>query len=66
MKKFILGICIGATIVGSMASFATSNYVSLVERQNADIVALENEIAHLEFTNKQLMNENSYLSEQVK
>ena len=66
MKKLLLGIALGASIVGSMACVATNNYVALVERQNADIVALENEIAHLEFTNAQLMNENSQLSEQVK
>ena len=66
MKKLLLGIALGASIVGSMAGIATNNYIALVERQNADIVALENEIAHLEFTNAQLMNENYQLSEQVK
>ena len=66
MKKIITGIILGATIVGSMAGIATNNYVKLVNKQNADIVALENEIAHLEFTNAQLMNENTQLSEQVK
>ena len=66
MKKIIAGALLGALIVGSMAGVATSNYVSLVERQNADIIALKNEIAHLEFTNAQLMNENYQLSEQVK
>lgn len=66
MKKLLLGIALGASIVGSMAGIATNNYVALVERQNADIVALENEIAHLEFTNAQLMNENSQLHEQIK
>lgn len=66
MKKIITGIILGATIVGSMAGIATNNYVKLVNKQNADIIALENEIAHLEFTNAQLMNENTQLSEQVK
>ena len=66
MKKIITGVILGATIVGSMAGIATNNYVKLVNKQNADIVALENEIAHLEFTNAQLMNENTQLSEQVK
>ena len=66
MKKIIIGALLGAVIVGGFANIATSNYVSLVERQNADIVALENKIAHLEFANKQLLNENAQLSEQVK
>ena len=66
MKKLLLGTLLGAVIVGVFANIATSNYVSLVERQNADIIALQNEIAHLEFTNAQLMNENAQLSEQIK
>ena len=66
MKKLLLGIALGASIVGSMACVATNNYVALVERQNADIVALKNEIAHLEFANKQLLNENAQLSESIK
>lgn len=66
MKKIITGVILGVTIVGSMAGIATNNYVKLVNKQKADIVALENEIAHLEFTNAQLMNENTQLSEQVK
>lgn len=66
MKKFLLGICLGSVIVGSMAGIATNNYVKLVNNQNADIVALQNEIAHLEFTNAQLMNENYQLSESIK
>lgn len=66
MKKFILGIVLGGALVGSIAGVSTNNYVKLVNKQNVDIVALENEIAHLEFTNAQLMNENYQLSEQVK
>ncbi len=66
MKKLLIGFCLGAVLIGGFANLATANYVSLVERQNADIVALQNEIAHLEFTNAQLLNENAQLSEQVK
>ena len=66
MKKIIIGALLGATIVGGLANIANTNYVSLVERQNADIIALKNEIAHLEFTNTQLMYENAQLSEQIK
>ena len=66
MKTFAIGFCLGAVLIGSFASIATNNYVKLVNNQEADIVALQNEIAHLEFTNKQLMNENYQLSEQVK
>lgn len=66
MKKLLFGAVLGATIVGSMAGIATNNYVKLVNNQNADIVALENKIAHLEFANKQLMFENSQLYDQIK
>ena len=40
-------------------------YVSLVERQNADIVALQNEIAHLEYWNKEEKLEESALTEKI-
>ena len=66
MKKIIIGALLGATLVGGFATVATNNYVKLVNNQNADIVALQNEIAHLEFTNAQLMNENYQLSESIK
>lgn len=66
MKKLFLATLLGAVIVGGFAHMAILNYVSLIERQNADIVALKNEIAHLEFANRQLLNENSQLYDQIK
>ena len=66
MKKFLLGICFGGIVAGSIGNYATLQYAQQAERQREQITAMGNEIAHLEFTNKQLMNENSYLSEQVK
>lgn len=66
MKKLLLGLVLGSTIVGGFALAGTNNYIALIEKQNADIFALESEIAHLKFSNRQLAFENSQLSEQVK
>lgn len=54
MKKLLLGIALGASIVGCFATIATNNYIELIEKQNARITELGNEVAHLKFANKQL------------
>lgn len=66
MKKFLLGICLGGIVVGSICNYATLQYVAQVERQREQISVMGNSIAELEMTCNQLMVENAQLYEQIK
>ena len=66
MKKFIIGICLGGIIVGSIANYGTLQYAAQVERYREQINKMGNEISQLEIANNQLMMENGQLHEQIK
>ena len=62
MKKFLAGLAFGLLTFGGINSFVCSNYLQIIEDQEKEIFALENEKRSMEYTIRDLKAENDFLS----